>query len=601
MSMFASVKRNISFLMDSKRTLDMISDIDADSPNLLTDDIENIVDRFADNLAFITEQERWTYREFESYANRVAHLALAKGLGRGDSVAIFSQNRLQYVALWFGLSKVGVQPALLNYQLSGKALAHCVNIAASKFAIVDYDLREAWASAEPSFDHTIQVLTAFGPRTGAFAKRSTLQKQLMQQPDTRPDRSLREGLTAKDELMKMFTSGTTGLPKAAKIAHTKAQYYMRGFVIASGATEHDRMLMVLPMYHATGGLCGVGAVMMRGGAVIVQDKFSVSSFWDEARTFEATHFMYVGELCRFLLNAPPKPNDQDHSIRCIVGNGLRPEVWTPFVERFGIDKVVEFYGATEGNVTLVNFDGTVGAVGRVPWYFKSKFNGDIVRYDVESDQHIRGDDGYLITTEPGEIGELIAEVRPDETRFRYDGYQNRQESEKKILRNVFKQGDVWFRTGDLFWRDKKGYYYFADRIGDTYRWKAENVSTNEVAGVISTCKGVEQANVYGVAVPGYGGKAGMASLVVGPDFDLAVLHDLIETSLPSYACPVFIRLGETGETTTTFKYKKTDLVDQGYDPAKVADPLYVNVPGTGAYESLDPDVFAKIENREIKF
>ncbi|HHL43457.1 MAG TPA: long-chain-acyl-CoA synthetase, partial [Hellea balneolensis] len=566
MNPISKIIRDVKFIVKSKKMLAAVEDVKAESHNLLTDDFERAVDAFKDRPAFESETGAWTYGEFDAYANQVAHWGLAQGLVPGDTVAFFSNNRLEYVAVWFGLSKIGVISALINFQLRGKSLAHCVNIAKCKLAIVEADIQKSWASAKSHLDNDLATFIAFNG--GAFDQAIRTQSQ------DRPQRDIRQNIVAGDTMLKMFTSGTTGLPKAAKMPHTRGQYYSRGFIIPSGATKDDRMMIVLPLYHATGGICGVGVALLQGGCLIIRRKFSVSGFWRDARNSKATMFMYVGELCRFLLNAPPSKDDRDHCVRCIVGNGLRPEIWEDFTARFGIDKVVEFYGATEGNVSLINLDGKVGTVGRVPEYLRKNFNGDIVRYDIETGTYPRDENGFFIRTKPGEVGELIGEVRQDETRFRYDGYENKKASAKKLLHNVFKQGDVWFHTGDLFRRDKDGYYAFVDRMGDTFRWKAENVSTNEVAGVIAAHPGVLQANVYGVPVPGYDGKAGMASIVVAPEFNLEDLRTHIHKSLPVYARPLFIRISNESDTTTTFKYKKTALVKDGFDPTKVKDDLY---------------------------
>ena len=400
--------------------------------------------------------------------------------------------------------------------------------------------------------------------------------------------------------MKMFTSGTTGLPKAAKVTHVRAQNYMRGIGTGTKTTAKDRMFLVLPMYHATGGLVGAGAVLTHGGAVIVQPKFSASKFWDEAVRHKATMFTYVGELCRFLLSTPPHPLERAHNIQWVIGNGLRPEVWEGFVSRFNIPHVAEFYGATEGNVSLINIDGPVGAVGRVPNYLKFKFNIDIVRYDIETGANPRGSDGFCIPTDPDEIGEMIGEIRPDNPRFRFEGYETKAATDKKILRNVFKKGDAWFRTGDLMKRDALGYYYFMDRVGDTYRWKAENVATGEVAAVLSAYAGVTQANVYGVDVKGYDGRAGMASIVSETKPDLAALKALVDKELPHYARPVFLRLSSESDTTSTFKFKKTNLVKAGFNPAKVSDPMYFCNPQSGAFEVLDQAAYEKIMSGELR-
>jgi len=597
MKFIKKIIQEVTFIRTMKRMLSAVEDVDSASTNLLPDDIERIVDKYPDNIAFIEDEREWTYREFDDYANRVAHWALGEGGKPGDTVAIFVRNRLEYVAVWFGLSKIGMIPALINYQLRAAALAHCVKISHSKLVIVDHELVDAWDSAKDKLPDGLLPFGAFG-KTKSL---NSFDEAVATQNSTRPVRNIRDGIVAGDVFMKLFTSGTTGMPKAAKITHTRSQYYMRGFVVASGATSADRVLMVLPMYHGTGGLCGVGLALTTGGAVIVRPKFSVSSFWDEAVQYKATMFMYVGELCRFLLNAPDHPKERAHQLRCIVGNGLRPEVWSKFTERFNIPKVVEFYGATEGNISMINFTNKVGAVGRTPEYMRKKSNGDLVKFDIETNTHIRGKDGFCQRTEVGEIGELIGEIRPGETRYKYEGYEDKEASAKKVITDVYTKGDRWFHTGDLLWRDAEGYYYFADRIGDTFRWKAENVATNEVAAAITECNRVTQANVYGVAIPGYDGKAGMASLVADQDLDMEALHKHLEDALPPYARPVFLRISSESETTGTFKYKKTDLVKDGFNPSKIKDAVYMADPSTKQYIRIDAGIFEKISQEKIRF
>lgn len=596
MSLLSIAKREIEYVSGMMRMLKFVKTVDSESDRGVADDLEAQCDSFAGNLAFIEDERRWTYAQFDAYANRLANWALEGGFKPGDCVAIFARNRLEYVALWYGLSKVGVVAALLNNQLQAKALAHCVNISDAKAIIVDHELIGAWESAQHHLSTPVRALTAFGP-AGNY---ESFDDALSAQSETRPDRSHRAGILASQEVMKMFTSGTTGLPKAAKVTHVRAQNYLRGFASGSKATPNDRMMMVLPLYHATGGLCGVGCALMKGGAVIVRPKFSASKFWDEAVEYKATLFMYVGELCRFMLSAPPTLNERKHKIRMIIGNGLREEVWRSFVARFNIPGVIEFYGATEGNVSLININGRVGAIGRIPKYLKSRFNAEVVAHDVESGTIVRKSNGFCKLASPSETGELLGEIREDDPRFRYDGYQDKAASEKKIVRNVLKKGDAYFRTGDLVRRDKDGYIYFIDRIGDTFRWKAENVATGEVAAALSSFEGITQANVYGVKVPGADGRAGMGSLVVDGDIDLTALHKHMAAALPSYARPVFLRIGQATDTTGTFKFKKTQLVKDGFDPSRIQDALYVANPISGEYELIDADLYAKINSGELR-
>ncbi len=596
MGFLTTLKRETKYIGGLLRMLRSVKDVDAESDRLVADELERRVDSFGPNIAFIEDDRKWTYDEFESYANKVAGWAQSQGLGAGDTVAVFVRNRLEYVALWFGLSKIGIIPALLNFQLSGSALAHCVNISEAKIIILDHEMADQWEAAKEDVTVDVKVWAAFGELEGCAGFDAAVSDIV----PNRPAKSLREGLKASGMAMKMFTSGTTGLPKAAKVTHVRAQNYLRGLGAGAKAGPKDRMMMVLPLYHATGGLVGVGAALTYGGAVIVQPKFSATKFWDEAVRHGATQFTYVGELCRFLLSTPVHPLEREHKIRWAMGNGLRPEVWEGFVNRFNIPHIIEFYGATEGNVSLINVDGPIGAVGRVPDYLKFKFNIDIIRFDVDTEENPRGADGFCVRTDPNEIGEVIGEIRTDDPRFRFDGYQNENATQKKILQNVFKKGDAWFRTGDLMKRDKLGYYYFMDRVGDTYRWKAENVATGEVAAVMSKYEGITQANVYGVSVPGYDGRAGMASLVSEKEIDLTRLSDIITAELPYYARPVFLRLSKEADTTSTFKFKKTNLVKAGFNPANISEPLFYADPKTGEFKPIDADVFAKIKSGEIR-
>ncbi len=588
--MFAAIKREYKFFKDLRRVLNRRKIVDPESNNLVCDFLEGWVDRYGSNTAFLEDDKSFTYDEFETYANQVANWASSAGCKPGDTVALFVQNRMEYVALWFGLTKVGVLPALINYQLVGPALAHCINISDARHIILDHELVSAWNSAQDKITSPVQVFSAFGKADDY----QIFDTAIANAASNRPDRSIRKGIKASDQCMKMYTSGTTGMPKAAKITHVRAQNYMLAFGAAADTGPKDRMMMVLPLYHATGGFCGVGAAISNGGSVVIRRKFSASNFWDECIKYEATLFMYVGELCRFLLAAPKHPNETRHKLKWIMGNGLRPEVWPKFVARFNIPHVIEFYGATEGNVSLINIDGPVGAVGRVPDYLAKKFNIDIIQYDVETNSNIRGVDGFCVQAPIGDVGEMIGEIRPEDPRFRFEGYENDAATSKKILRDVFKKGDAWFRTGDLMKRDELGYFYFIDRVGDTFRWRAENVATGEVAAAISSFPGVTQANVYGVQVPGYDGRAGMAAIVSDTEPDLSALKAHIDAALPHYARPVFLRLSSESETTSTFKFKKNNLVKAGFNPDKVHEPLYFADAKSGTYKPLDKSVFQDI-------
>jgi fatty-acyl-CoA synthase len=309
-------------------------------------------------------------------------------------------------------------------------------------------------------------------------------------------------------------------------------------------------------------------------------------------------FVYIGELCRYLVNHEPSPDEARHKLRLAFGNGLRPDIWPVMKQRFHIPEILEFYGSTEGNVSLFNFDGREGAVGRVPRYLRGRFNVRIVQFDVENEKPIRGTNGFCIEAGPGQIGECIGAIGADARRA-YTGYVDKAASEKKVLHDVFAKGDAWFATGDLMRTDADGYLYFVDRVGDTFRWKGENVSTNEVAERLQATPGVLQANVYGVAVEGAEGRAGMAALVVDESFDIKAFGGQVAQELPIYAQPLFVRILPAMDTTGTFKMRKMDLVADGYDPAKVKGPLFFHDPKRG-YVKITKAVYDKIAAGLVK-
>ncbi|OYX02460.1 MAG: long-chain-acyl-CoA synthetase [Caulobacter vibrioides] len=590
------IRREIRFLKGLSRTLKRVKTIAPDSSNLICDDLEAAVDKWGPRPAITFEGKTISYAELDAMANRYAHWAKGLGLTRGQTVALFMPNRIEYLAIWYGLTKVGVATALINNQLTGAALAHCLTISQAMHCIVDLETSPCFEDVKGQLERHMQQWV-LGP---VHDDQRDLLKALKSCSHLRPDReTAREGLTASDTALYIYTSGTTGLPKAARITHMRAQLYMRGFAGSTGAKDTDRIYVTLPLYHATGGLCAMGAGLLTGGSIVLRKKFSATHFWPEIVAEQCTMFVYIGELCRYLANQPEHELERAHKLRMIFGNGLRADVWDDMLDRFKVGDVLEFYGATEGNVSFFNFDGKRGAIGRIPGYLRKKFNFRIVKFDVESETPIRGPDGCCIEAGPEEVGECIGHIGSD-ARSNFTGYADKAATEKKVLHDVFEKGDAWFRTGDLMKVDHDGYIYFIDRIGDTFRWKGENVATSEVAERLAGFEGVLEVNVYGVKVGDLDGKAGMASLVTEGPFDLEAFAKYVDQALPSYARPVFVRLQKAIETTGTFKYRKIDLVNEGFDPSKTKDPLYFRDPAKG-YVKITKTLCAKIEGGGFKF
>ena len=588
MDLVGAVKREwtaINVLLRAKKWLEPVSN---ESLDLVPDDLEDVVDAYHDNVAFSFEDRQMTYGAFDAYANRVAHWALSEGLAAGDCVAIFMENRPEYVAAWFGLTKIGVIPAFINSNLSGEALAHSVDIAEAK-AVITGEEQDVQIESAQAYLETPPPVWTLGGEYG-----EDLASDLDHHSSDRPSRELRAHLTNHDICFYQYTSGTTGLPKAARLSHARVRTMMRSFISPCNTTSKDRVYITLPLYHGTGGICGLGIALMTGAQVVLRRKFSASQFWADCVKYGVTTFIYIGELGRYLMSQPERPEERQHKVRLGLGNGMRSDVWEAFQSRFGVKKLIEFYGATESNVKLMNWDGKPGACGRIPPYAAKHFDHiAFVKYDVETGEPMRNEDGLCVQAPIGEAGEAIGRVGED-ARTRIEGYHDEHATQAKILRDVFEKGDMWFRTGDLMRRGENGYVYFVDRLGDTFRWKGENVSTNEVAEALSQVPGVETANVYGVAVPGTEGKAGMASVTVNGYLDYKDLFDRLAARLPNYAVPVFIREQQQAATTGTLKYRKVELVEQGFDPDTVNDPVWYADPETGKYERLTPEEFRKI-------
>ena len=581
-----------SALRDWVRALEATAPIAGSPRRILPQVIEAMAEVRGDAPALISATETLSYRALSERANRYGRWALAQNLGKGEAVGLIMPNRPEYLAIWLGITSVGGVVSLLNTNLRGAALAHCIDIVAPKHVIVAAELCEALSSALSAMTARPQIWSHSG---GDFARIDDAIAKLPADPLRDAER---RGARLADRALHIYTSGTTGLPKATNVSHHRLMQWSFWFAGLMNAGPDDRMYDCLPLYHSVGGAVATGAVLVRGGLVAIRDKFSARQFWDDVASWDCTLFQYIGELCRYLVNAPVHPREHEHHLRLACGNGLRADAWEKFQRRFAIPRILEFYAATEGNVSLYNVEGKVGAIGRVPTFLKHRFPLALVQFDPVAQAPARGADGLCVRCAPGEAGEAIGKIQDGAA---FEGYSSAAESQKKILRDVFARGDAWYRTGDLMRADGSGYFYFVDRIGDTFRWKGENVATSEVAAAFTAFPGIADAVVYGVAVPGTEGAAGMAALVTDGALDLTELREHLARALPVYARPKFLRIQNRVAVTATFKHQKTDLVREGFDPAATAAPIYFDNAARGVFVRLDARLFEDIRSGRVRF
>lgn len=558
-----------------------------------------------EGVALLCEDEVVTWHELNARANRVARTLAAQGVQKGDCISLFMQNRIEFVVDMLAIGKVGAIAGLINTNLTRHPLTHCINLVESKKCIVGEELIEPLNEVRDELDLKdgedflyVRDTGTSPPPNWAVSIDST---------DTSIDADdlpRAEEVKLGDTAFYIFTSGTTGLPKAAvvstrrvlPVAGMSADFLLR-------IKETDRVYNCLPLYHGTGLMVGLAAAFHAGASTVLRRRLSVSRFWEDIRKYNCTSFVYIGEFIRYLMSVPPQPSDKENPIRSIVGNGLRPDIWMDFKERFGIERIGEFYGASEGNggfANVFNKDCTVG-LGTAPV--------KIVKYDVATDEIVRDESGRCIEMPDGEAGLLLIQIT-DKTRF--EGYTDSEASENKIVTGVAEADDMYFNSGDLMKTVDVGFafgqkhYQFVDRVGDTFRWKSENVSTNEVAEIINEHPDIIFTNVYGVEIPGTDGRAGMAAIVLKEgtsigSLDLDSLSEHIRTNLPGYARPVFIRILKDLPTTSTHKLQKNELREQAYHLDKVQDDLLVLKPDAQAYCRLDADFYDQIMQREAGF
>src|ERR1700761_7566976 len=509
--------------------------------------------RYGDHVFLRFGDQQLTYRDANAAANRYAAVLAARGVGHGDVVAIMLRNSPHTVLAMLAAVKCGAIAGMLNYHQRGEVLAHSLGLLDAKVLIAETDLVSVVTECEsPGTTETLTI--------------EDVERFAVSAPATNPASA--SAVLAKDIAFYIFTSGTTGFPKASVMTHRRWLAALAAFGgLGLRLKGSDTLYSCLPLYHNNALPVALSAAINSGSTLALGKWVSASRFWDEVIASRATAFIYIGEICRYLLNQPEKPTDRTHKVRLIAGNGLRPEIWDEFTARFNIGRVCEFYAASEGNTAFINVFNVPRSAG---W---AAMPVAYVAYDADTGEPQRGEDGWVQKVPAGEPGLLLSPVSRLQP---FDGYTDKSASEKKLIRDAFRKGDCYFNTGDVMSPQGMGHAAFVDRLGDTFRWKGENVATTQVERALGSDKTVEECTVFGVEVPRTGGRAGMAAIKLrdGADFDGKALGETVYQELPVYAMPLFVRIVDSMEHTTTFKSRKVDLREQAYGP-EVEDPLYV--------------------------
>ncbi|CAM4365331.1 long-chain-acyl-CoA synthetase [Paenibacillus tarimensis] len=537
--------------------------------------VERNAGRWPEKTAILFEGRDYSWSELNARANRYAQLLLDQGAQRGDCVAIVMENRFEYLAALTGCAKIGAISGLININQRSTVLIHSFGSIKGKYCIVGEECLQMIADVKEALVDTGVQIFIFVPDS----------KEVGPPEWTLPiggpaddDAGTNVGFTKEIQLSApcyyIFSSGTTGLPKAAVITNERWLKASKSFAqLALWSKSSDRVYVGMPLYHGSAMHIGFGPVVLERSVMFLKRKFSARSFWEDVRANRINTFIYIGELCRYLLNQPESVNDGHNPLTKCVGNGLHPSIWKTFKERFQIDRICEFYASTEGNGAFFNSfnkDETIGFTIR---------SHVLVEVDAIEQVPLRDDNGFCIPVTDNRPGLLLIEVSKQAT---YDGYTDKQASERKLLRNVKKPGDVYFNTGDLLKRVDVGFafgyphYQFVDRMGDTFRWKGENVSTQEVAGVLNGYPEIAQCMVYGVKVPHQEGKAGMAAVKTKTGaLDFEAFCAYLSKSLPPYARPLFIRIVREFNSTATYKLQNREFVEAGFSPERCGeDRLY---------------------------
>ncbi|KAJ5504985.1 AMP-dependent synthetase/ligase [Penicillium fimorum] len=568
--------------------------------------------QYPDMICLWTRERSYTYRQVRDQACQYAHFFLSQGVKKGDLVALYLQNSNEYIVAWIALWSIGCAPAAINYNLTGDALLHCLKISGATILLVDED-----AGCRARVEESQEVITRnLGMKPMTLD--SSLKAHISTFPTALPPRELSKHVAGDFPAILLYTSGTTGMPKGC--AFTMYRLYTNLFVRRAMMRDKvgpggDRWYSCMPLYHGTAAIAMIACLVM-GVSIAIGPKFSVSRFWTDVRHSESTIFVYVGETARYLLAPPPSPQDRDHKVRCMYGNGLRPDIWERFRERFGVAEIGEFFNSTEGVFGLFNYNSgpfTSGSVGHHGLIMRGILHNVYVpvAIDPETGDILRDSKtGFAVRSSYDQGGEIIVNV-PGEDAFQ--GYwHNDEATNKKFLRDVFKKGDLYYRSGDALRRQSDGRWYFLDRLGDTFRWKSENVATAEVSEVLGQFPGITEANVYGVRLPNHEGRAGCAAIQISQDarqtFDYTAFAKFTRSKLPKYAVPLFLRIVKNPTHIHNHKQNKVPLRDEGVDTALTGtkapdgkdDHFLWIAPGDESYSPYGQEEWEKLSTGAVR-
>jgi len=589
--------RNLSKLPSIVKSLRELSDIGSEAKVSVGSYLQRNAELYPEQPAILFENERYTHKQFNGMVNRYANALLAKGIEKGDVINAFLENRPEILFLLGAASKTGAIVSLVNPNQRGPSLLHSFTVTSSNHFVIGEERIEEFEEIREDLGLASDVSVYFlADRNGRPQPEGYLSWAKEIEQASEADLPTTAEMEMSDPFAYLFTSGTTGLPKAAITQNGRWVTPLKTFGEAMmRLTSTDTIYIPLPFYHGTAMYVGWPCAAAGGAAIAMRRKFSTSNFWNDVRRYNVTAFVYIGELCRYLMLQPESPSDDDNTISKIVGNGLRPDIWQAFKARFGIKEIYEFYGASEGNIAFANFLNLDCTVGFCPMTYA------IVRYDLEYDAPIRDANGFLEKVGKGESGLLLGKIDEEAP---FVGYTDTAETERKIIRDVFETGDAWFNTGDLMKDIGYKHAQFVDRLGDTFRWKGENVSTTEVEAVVNGLPYVSESNIFGVHIPGADGRAGMAAVITGKGLEgiqIDKWYGALRAQLPVYAVPVFLRFKERFDTTDTLKLKKADLKKDGFDPSQTDDPIFVRLPGESSYTRMTRDLYEAIMSKDYAF